>query len=70
MTVWPGDGDRQAGEQRGHAPDVAVVLARLVRRAEDDVLDVVDVAAGAPHGLGDDERREIVRAARAASAPP
>ena len=60
LTVWPGDAHRQAREQRGHAPDVAVVLARLVRGAEDDVLDVVGVAAGAPHGLGDDERREVV----------
>ena len=34
-----GDLDREPGEQRGHARDVAVVLARLVGAAEDDVLD-------------------------------
>ena len=32
--------ERQAGEQRGHARHVAVVLARLVGAAEDHVLDV------------------------------
>ena len=40
-----GDPGRQAGEQRGHAADVAVVLARLVRRAEDHVVDRAGVDA-------------------------
>ena len=39
LTVWPGDLDGEAGEQERHARDVAVVLARLVRAAEDDVFD-------------------------------
>src|SRR5206468_6377238 len=34
-----GDGVRQPREQRGHARDVAVVLARLIRAAEHDVRD-------------------------------
>jgi hypothetical protein len=34
-----GDLDGQAGEQRGHARDVAVVLAGLVGAAHEDFLD-------------------------------
>ena len=40
-----GDGVGEAGEQRGEARDVPVVLARLVRAAEPDVL---DLSAGTP----------------------
>ena len=35
----PGDGVRQAGQQHGHARDVSVVLAGLVRASEIDVVD-------------------------------
>jgi hypothetical protein len=34
-----GDLVRQAREKRGHARDVAIVLTRLIGRAEDDVID-------------------------------
>ena len=57
----PADLDREAGDQQRHPGDVAVVLAGLVRAAEDDVLDQrwVDARAiddGAQDGCG-----EIVR---------
>ena len=39
LTVTPGHLDRQAGEQAGHARDVAVVLARLVGAAHVDLVD-------------------------------
>ena len=56
-------GDRlgQAGEERSHAGDVAVVLPRLVRCAEVDVLDLVRRDTGALDCLLDHRRREIVR---------
>ena len=53
--------DRQARQQHGHPPDVAVVLARTVRAAQDHVVDVTGVEARRPveyaanHG-----RREVV----------
>jgi hypothetical protein len=52
-------GDRlwEAGEERGHARDVAVVLARLIGSAEVDVLDLCGVDACALDRLLDDERR-------------
>ena len=40
-----GDRGRQAGEQHGHAGDVAVVLARLVGVAEVDLVDGLEVVA-------------------------
>ncbi len=55
-----GNLDRQAGEQRGHSRDVAVVLAGAVGRAEDDV---VDALAGDPIALQrrlDHVRGEVV----------
>ena len=52
----PGDLDRQPGEERGHATDVAVVLASLVGRAEDHVVDQGGIDPGAI-----DERRDRVR---------
>ena len=55
-----GDLDRQPGEERGHAADVAVVLARLVRRAEDDVVDRRGVDPGALDERADDVRRQVV----------
>ncbi len=59
-----GDLVGQAGEQHRHACDVAVVLAGLVRGAEDDLVDRAELAGGvepdAPHELADDERREVV----------
>ena len=50
----------KAGEERGHARDVAVVLPRLVRGAEVDVLDLVHGNSRARDRLLDHERREIV----------
>ena len=54
------DGVGKAGEQRCEAGDVPVVLARLVRAAEPDVLDLVGGTPGAGDRLGDRERREVV----------
>ena len=56
----PADLDREPREQRRHAPDVAVVLTRLVGRTEHDVLDRRGIDPGAAHGLGDDDRREVI----------
>ena len=55
-------GDRlgQAREQHGHSGDVAVVLARLVRAAEVDVLDLVAARTGALDRSRDRRRGEIV----------
>ena len=52
---------RQAREQRRHPGDVAVVLARLVRGAEVDVLDLARRYTGPLDGLGDREGRKVVR---------
>ena len=52
---------RKAGEKRGHPRDVAVVLARLVRAAEVDVVDRAAVDRGSLHRGGDGDPREIVR---------
>ena len=54
---------RQAREQHRHARDVAVVLAGLVGRAEDDLIDARD-SGGALRASErrDDVRREIVGA--------
>ena len=52
---------RQPREQRGHARDVAVVLAGLVRAAEVDVFDLAGGDSGARDRLCDHERREVVR---------
>ena len=41
LTVTPATDSRQPREQRRHPRDVAVVLARLVRAAEADVLDLL-----------------------------
>ena len=65
----PADLDREAGEEQGHPRDVAVVLAGLVRAAEDDVLDERRVHAGAIHEGAQDGGGEIV-GADTASAPP
>ncbi len=45
FTVTPGTVLGEAGEEHGHARDVAVVLARLVGAAHVDVLDVRGVDA-------------------------
>ena len=51
MTVAPGTAVGKAGEQRRHPRHVAVVLARLVGRAEVDVGDPLGVdAAALDHG--------------------
>ena len=50
----------QTGEQRGHARDVAVILPRLIRGAEIDVLDLTRRHSGALDRFTDDEGREIV----------
>ena len=62
----------QPGQQRRHPGDVAVVLARLVRAAEVDVLDLRRVDAGSLHRRGHCDRRQVVRthACQAASVPP
>ena len=60
----PGDLDRQPGQEAGHARDVAVVLARLIGAAEDDVFDSrrVDARLG-DRGL-DGQRGHVVRSHR------
>ena len=55
------DLDREVGEQQRHPGDVAVVLAGLVRAAEDDVLDERRVEAGAIDDRAQDGGGEIVR---------
>ena len=57
-----GDLDRQAREERRHARGVAVVLARLVRRAEVDVADGRRVDAGALDRGADRVGGEVVGA--------
>ena len=58
-----GHAHRQAGEQHRHARDVAIVLARLVGAAEDDVGDVRRIERRMPRDeRGDDVRGEIVGA--------
>ena len=51
---------RQAGQQRGHARDVAVVLAGLVGGAEDDLVDGVVGDARALERGAEDEGGEVV----------
>ena len=63
LIVVPGHLDRQAGQQRRHARDVAVVLARLVGAAEDHVVDGRPVDVGlALHQRPDRDGAEIVGA--------
>ena len=50
----------QAGEQHGHAGDVAIVLARLVRAAEPDVFDLLRRHTRAVDRGAERKRREIV----------
>ena len=57
----PADLDREVGEEQRHPGDVAVVLAGLVRAAEDDVLDERRVEAGAVDDRAQDGGGEIVR---------
>ena len=54
------DGIGQARKQRSEARHIPVVLARLVRAAEPDVLDLLRGHAGAGYRLGDGDRRKIV----------
>ncbi len=55
------DGLGQAGQQRGHARDVAVVLAGLVGGAPVDVVDAGRVQGGhVGHQVADHGRRQIV----------
>ena len=53
---------RQAREERREPRDVPVVLARLVRAAEPDVLDLARRHAGTLDRRRDRDRREVVRA--------
>ena len=53
---------RQPREQHGHARDVAVVLARLVRAAEPHVLDLLRRHAGPLDRLAHGDRGEVVGA--------
>ncbi len=53
--------DREAGEERGHAADVAVVLTRLVRCPEDHVVDHAGIDTGSLHHRTNDVRGQIVR---------
>ena len=61
-AVRAGDGVGEAREQHRHPCDVAIVLARLVRAAQVDVLDLRGRDAGPLHRGGDRVRREVVRA--------
>ena len=63
LTVAAGHVGRQPGQQHRHARDVAVVLARLVGAAEDDVVDRSPVDAGiALHQRLQRNRGEVVGA--------
>ena len=55
-----GNGLRQPGEQQRHARDVPVVLAGLVRAADEDVLDLARRHAGSVDRGTDGEGGEIV----------
>ncbi len=57
----PGDRLREPREQSGHSGDVSVVLARLVRGAEIDVLDLRRVDARPLDGRSDRRGCEVVR---------
>ena len=59
---------RQAREKGRHARDVAVVLAGLVRRAEDDLVDLGVPHVGALEHRADDVRGKIVGTDRGESA--
>ena len=59
-----GHGDRQAGEQDRHAADVAVVLARLVGAAEDQVVDLLPATRVALDQRPQRNRGEVVGANR------
>ena len=56
------NGVGKSGEQEGHAREVAVVLARLVGAAQDDLLHFVRKAGMTAHQLSDRQRRKIIRA--------
>jgi hypothetical protein len=61
LTVTPGTLDRIAGQQQGHAGDVAVVLAGLVGAAQHHFVDGVQVEAGIARGQGlQRDRRQVV----------
>ena len=67
-----GDCFRQPGKEHRHACDVAIVLTRLIRRAEVHVLDLLGAHARTLHRFRDHHGREIVRTdacERAATAP-
>ena len=57
-----GNGIGQAREQQGHAGEIAVVLARLIGRAEEHLLDRLREAGMAAQEFADRQRREIVGA--------
>src|SRR5262249_26807370 len=57
----PADRLGQPREQRSHPRDVAVVLARLIRATEHDVLDPLTRDTRTRNNRADDERREVVR---------
>ena len=58
----PRDLDGQAGQERGHAGDVPVVLARLIGAAEDHIVDPVGRKGGAVEQAADRRRGEVVGA--------
>ena len=61
----PRDIDRQACQQSGHARDVAVVFARLVGAAHDDIIDTRPIHRGVPlHQCLQRDRGQIVGANR------
>jgi hypothetical protein len=51
----------QAGEERGHARDVAVVFASLICAAEVDVVDRPSAYPGTLYGRSDRDGGEIIR---------
>lgn len=57
-----GDGIRKPGEQHGHPGDVAVVLARLIGRTEDHLVDRLGRHAGTRHRAADHESGEVIGA--------
>ena len=72
FTVMPGQLVRESlgAIEQGHARDVAVVFPGLVRRAEDDVIDVGRDGGVAPHERLDDVRTAPRSSGRTCASAP
>ena len=71
LKVTPPELSGKPGEQARHPREIAIILARLVGAAEDDVVELGPVDAGvAVDQRADRDGGEIVGADGADSAPP